>query len=150
MKKLKTIIIVFLAIVFFSILFSPRKICSDNGNVRIDRIVYNKQFGSGESNYDRIEIENYDPDEIIKCISKYKSYFTLSRSSGYSLEKSEIEVFFVSNRKSKQIVLGTINCENHSGGLRRNIINADELKKELELLLELPKLKGEEHDEENY
>lgn len=85
------------------------------------------------------------------CISKYKSHLTLSRATGYKLKNSEIELFLTVNGKGKHIVLGNINYEvSNYGKMRRNIFNANGLKKELKQLLKLDKLKGDIHYEEIY
>lgn len=151
-KKFKKIIfIIFSIFLICSIFFTPKKICSTKDDVRIDRIVYNIQFESGKDGYNRIEIENYNLDEIVACISKYKSHLTLSRATGYKLKNSEIELFLTVNGKGKHIVLGNINYEvSNYGKMRRNIFNANGLKKELKQLLKLDKLKGDIHYEEIY
>ncbi len=144
MKKFRIIIIIFLSILILSVFFAPKKICNKIDNVRIDRIVYNNHFGTGKSEYNRMEVEIFDSNKIVDCISKYKSHLTLLRATGYLLKDSEIEVFLTINGKGKHIVLGNINYETFNyGNLRRNIINANQLKRELELLLELDNLKGE-------
>ena len=85
------------------------------------------------------------------CISKYKSHLTLSRATRYKLKNSEIELFLTVNGKGKHIVLGNINYEvSNYGKMRRNIFNANGLKKELKQLLKLDKLKGDIHYEEIY
>lgn len=148
-KKFKILITIFLSILILFVLFAPKKICDKNDVIRIDRIVYNKQFGSGTSDYDRIEIENFNSDDVIDCISKYKSHLTLLRAIGYQLKDSEIEVFLTTNRKGIHIVLGNINYETSNyGELKRNIIDADDLKKELKQLLQLDDLKGERNYED--
>ncbi len=145
------LIIIFSVFLICSIFFTPKKICSKNDNVRIDRIVYNIQFGSEKNEYNRIEIDNYDFDDIVDCISKYKSYIALSRSKGYQLRNSEMELFLTVNGKGKHIVLGNINYETSNyGKMRKNIVNANELKKELKQLLKLDELKGDRHYEEIY
>lgn len=152
MKKFKKIIILIFSVFLICFMFfAPKKICSKKDNVRIDRIVYNIQFESEENEYNRIEIENYDSDKIVACISKYKSHLTLSRSTGYQLKNSEMELFLTVNGKGKHIVLGNINYEiSNYGRMRRNIVNANELKKKLKQLLKLDELKGDRHYEEIY
>ncbi len=152
MKKLKKImLILFSVFLVFSIIFYPKRICSEKDNIRIDRIVYNSKFNTEGDEYNRIEVTDYDFDEVVNCISKYKSYLTLSRATGYQLKNSEIEIFLFVNGKSRNIVLGNINyVTGNYGKLKRTIVNADELKRELTVLLELDKLKGDKEYEKNY
>lgn len=149
MKKYK-VIIIFLFIILILYFFLPKNICEKSDSIRIDRIVYNNQFGSDANEYNRIEIKNFNSVEIIECISTYKSYLTLISATGYQLKNSEIEVFLTINGKGKHIVLGSINYEIWSNGmLRRNIIDANTLTKELKSLLKLNNLKGDMSNEES-
>lgn len=144
-KNLKTagnIFIILLIIFAFSVPFMPRAICNKQDDIRIDRIVYNSHFGADDE-YDRLEIVDYDSEKIIECISKYKSCLTLVRANGYQINDSELEISLSVNGKGKYIVLGNINYVNGgNGSFKRSILNHDELKEELEILLKLPEVTG--------
>lgn len=137
-KKYRIIAIILLFFIVLFCSFLPKNICKNSDNIRIDRIVYNSQFKSNKNEYNRIEIEKFDSDAIVECISDYKSYLTLTRATGYQLKDSEIEVFLTINGKGKHIVLGNVNYEIWNNGLlRRNIIDANTLNEKIKILLNL-------------
>ncbi len=123
------IIILALVIICF---FMPQRLVNPNEDAKIHFIMYNTEFGNDSSANGRVEIKEYDSEKILEILGRYKSHLTLSRTRGYQLKDSKLEIYLSIGGKSKEIVLGNINFERRSQGFfKRKIINPDKLLAEL-------------------
>jgi len=79
-----------------------------------------------------IEINDIDYKEISQCLSKYKEFPILSKSSGYSLENTELIITIHSDNEFKEVVVGNINYIFYGNGrLKHKIISSQALKNDL-------------------
>ena len=118
-------------------LFSSRPIIKNPDSVQYMWIQYNPYVNQDIDNV--IEVNDYDSERILDCLSRYKEHRTLSREKSYCLGDVEIKITIVLEDGMKQILLGNINYSSGGyGKFKWEISDYDKLLLELKSYIDLP------------